>query len=29
MAGLDPAQKEKNRVGLLWALGLAGPNCVC
>jgi hypothetical protein len=29
MAGLDPAQKEKKRVGRVWALGLADPNCVC
>jgi hypothetical protein len=29
MAGLDPAQKEKKRVGQVWALGLVDPNCVC
>ena len=28
MVGLDPAQKEK-KVGRVWALGLADPNCVC
>ena len=29
MARLDPAQKEKKRVGRVWALGLTDPNCVC
>jgi len=29
IAGLDPAQKEKKRVGRVWALGLADLNCVC
>jgi len=29
MAGLDPAQKEKRRVGRVWALGPTDPNCVC